>query len=92
MTVDVTEIRTKIIRLTAETLQVEESKIAPESHFAEDLGADSLDTVELIMAMEAAFDCNIPDSDARKIATINQAVEYVMQTKKSALDKNTKSA
>ena len=54
-------IEQKIIKTVAETLRVEESSISPESKFVDDLGADSLDLVELMMAFEAAFDCDIPD-------------------------------
>lgn len=67
----------KIIKIVAETLKIEEGNISPESKFVDDLGADSLDLVELMMAIEAAFDCDIPDDEAGKIATISDAVSYV---------------
>ncbi|MFK7973422.1 MAG: acyl carrier protein [Rickettsiaceae bacterium] len=70
-------IEQKIIKTVAETLQIEESKISKESKFVDDLGADSLDIVELMMAIEAAFDCDIPDDDAKNIATVDDAVIYV---------------
>lgn len=74
-----TDIESKIIRITAETLKIEESKITLDSNFVSDLGTDSLDLVELMMAFEAAFDCDIPDEDASKIATVADAVKYVTQ-------------
>jgi len=74
-----TDIESRIIKITAETLKIEESKITLESSFVSDLGTDSLDLVELMMAFEAAFDCDIPDEDASKIATVADAVKYVKQ-------------
>lgn len=70
-------IEQKIIKTVAETLRVEESSISPDSKFVDDLGADSLDLVELMMAFEAAFDCDIPDEEANKIVTVANAVSYV---------------
>ena len=70
-------IEQKIIKTVADTLRIEESTISTESKFVDDLGADSLDLVELMMAIEAAFDCDIPDEDAGKIATVADAVKYV---------------
>lgn len=70
-------IEQKIIKTVAETLRIEENTISPESKFIDDLGADSLDLVELMMAIEAAFDCDIPDEEAAKIATVSDAVKYV---------------
>lgn len=78
------EIQSKIIKIAADVLKVEESKITPESSFVDDLGADSLDLVDLNMAIEAEFDCDIPDEDAAKIATINDAIKYVEQKRKAA--------
>lgn len=72
-----TNIEQKIIKAVAETLRIEESTISPKSKFIEDLGADSLDLVELMMAIEAAFDCDIPDEEAGKIATVSDAINYV---------------
>ncbi|MGB9755470.1 MAG: acyl carrier protein [Desulfurella sp.] len=60
-----------------EQLGVEEEEIKPEAKFIEDLGADSLDTVELVMAMEEKFGIEIPDSDAEKILTVQDAISYV---------------
>jgi acyl carrier protein len=70
-------IEQKIIKTVAETLRIEESTISTESKFVDDLGADSLDLVELMMAIEAAFDCDIPDEEAGKLATVADAVNYV---------------
>jgi len=70
-------IEQKIIKTVAETLRIEESTISADSKFVDDLGADSLDLVELMMAIEAAFDCDIPDEEAGKIATVSDAVKYV---------------
>ncbi|MDP4709212.1 MAG: acyl carrier protein [Rickettsiaceae bacterium] len=70
-------IEQKIIKTVAETLRIEEGTISTESKFVDDLGADSLDLVELMMAIEAAFDCDIPDEEAGKIATVADAVKYV---------------
>lgn len=70
-------IEQKIIKIVAETLNIDEGTISPESKFVDDLGADSLDLVELMMAIEAAFECDIPDEEASKIATIKDAVNYV---------------
>jgi acyl carrier protein len=73
------EIEQKIIKIAAETLKIDESKITLESSFVDDLSADSLDQVELMMAIEAAFDCDIPDEEAGKISTIADAVNYVQK-------------
>ena len=70
-------IEQKIIKTVAETLRIEEGTISTESKFVDDLGVDSLDLVELMMAIEAAFDCDIPDEEAGKIATVSDAVKYV---------------
>lgn len=67
----------KVKKLIAERLSVEESKIVPEASFIEDLGADSLDTVELIMQLEEEFGIQIPDEDAEKISTVGNAVAYI---------------
>lgn len=72
-------IEQKIIELTATTLKFPIEKITLESDFVRDLNADSLDQVELMMAIEAAFGCDIPDEEASKITTIADAVNYVQQ-------------
>lgn len=67
----------KVRKIIAEQLGVEEEDVQMESSFIDDLGADSLDIVELIMAFEEEFDLEIPDSEAEKIATVGDAVEYI---------------
>ncbi|MDF2524914.1 MAG: acyl carrier protein [Clostridiales bacterium] len=67
----------KVKKIIVEQLGVEEDDIAMEASFIDDLGADSLDIVELIMALEEEFDVEIPDSDAEKIQTVGDAVDYI---------------
>jgi acyl carrier protein len=67
----------RVKKVVIEQLNVEEDQIRPEASFQQDLGADSLDTVELVMALEEEFGCEIPDEDAEKITTIQDAVNYV---------------
>ncbi|AEV68954.1 acyl carrier protein [Acetivibrio clariflavus] len=67
----------KIKKIIVDQLGVEEDEITMESSFIDDLGADSLDIVELIMALEEAFDLEIPDSEAEKITTVGDVVEYI---------------
>jgi acyl carrier protein len=67
----------KVKKIIVEQLGVEEDEIAMESSFIDDLGADSLDIVELIMALEEEFDLEIPDSEAEKITTVGDAVDYI---------------
>ena len=65
--------------IVAQQLGVDKRSVTLEANFANDLGADSLDTVELVMAIEEEFDIEIPDEDAEKIATLNQAVKFIEQ-------------
>jgi acyl carrier protein len=67
----------KVKKIIVEQLGVEEDDIAMESSFIDDLGADSLDIVELIMALEEEFDIEIPDNEAEKITTVGDAVDYI---------------
>ena len=67
--------------VVAEQLHVEKDTINPESKFIDDLGADSLDIVELVMALEEKFDIEIPDADAEKIITLQNAIDYIEQQK-----------
>jgi len=67
----------KVTNIIVDKLSVEESRIVPEASFLDDLGADSLDTVELIMEFEEEFDLEIPDEDAEKITTVGAALEYI---------------
>ena len=71
------DIQQKVINIVAEQLGVQESDIKPESSFEDDLGADSLDVVELVMALEEAFGCEIPDEEAEKIRTVQAAIDYI---------------
>lgn len=64
-------------KIIAEYLSVDESKITPEASFGDDLGADSLDYVELIMALEEEYGISIPDEDAEKMSTVGDAMEYI---------------
>lgn len=70
-------IEERVAKMVAEQLGVKEDDVNPASSFVEDLGADSLDTVELIMALEEEFDTEIPDEDAEKIATVQNAIDYI---------------
>jgi len=74
---DVKEVEAKIKEIIVEQLSVDESEVTPDASFIDDLGADSLDIVELVMAIEEAFDIEIPDEDAEKIRTVKDAIEYV---------------
>ncbi len=67
----------RVTKIIVEKLGVEESEVTPEASFTNDLGADSLDTVELIMELEKEFDLSIPDEQAEKIQTVGQAIEYL---------------
>ena len=67
----------KIKQIVTEQLGVDEAEVTPTASFVDDLGADSLDTVELVMAFEEAFDIEIPDEDAEKIRTVQDAITYV---------------
>jgi acyl carrier protein len=67
----------KVKKIIVEQLGVDESEVTPKAHFIDDLGADSLDTVELILSFEEEFDISIPDEDAEKLETVGKAVEYL---------------
>ncbi|MCS7233229.1 MAG: acyl carrier protein [Synergistetes bacterium] len=71
------DILERLKNIVVEKLGVEESEIRPDASFIDDLGADSLDIVELIMAIEEEFDIEIPDEDAEKLTTVGAAVEYI---------------
>lgn len=67
----------QLIKIIANQLQIDEDQVTADASFMDDLGADSLDTVELIMALEEEFDIEIPDSDAEKIRTVQDAIDYM---------------
>ena len=71
------EIAEKVKKIVVEQLGVAEDQVTPEAKFIEDLGADSLDQVELVMALEEEFESDIPDEDAEKLTTVGKAVEYI---------------
>jgi len=73
----VSELEGKVKQIIAEKLGVSEDKVTPQAAFVDDLGADSLDQVELIMAFEDAFDVEIPDEDAEKLKTVKDAMDYL---------------
>ncbi|MFO7310494.1 MAG: acyl carrier protein [Bacillota bacterium] len=74
----------RVKKIVSERLGVDEDEITPESSFVDDLGADSLDVVELVMAFEEAFDLEIPDEDVEQIATVQDAVRYIMERREQA--------
>ena len=72
------EIEERVRKIVIEQLSIKEDEVTLESSFIDDLGADSLDTVELVMALEEEFDTEIPDEEAEKITTVQQAVTYIV--------------
>jgi acyl carrier protein len=77
-------VKDRVIDIVAEQLGVDKEKISPETHFINDLGADSLDTVELVMELEEEFDISIPDDAAEKIQTVGQAIEFIEKEQASS--------
>ena len=78
MSADMTaDTNSRVRKIIVERLGVDEEDVTPEASFVDDLGADSLDTVELVMAFEEAFEVQIPDEDAEKILTVQNAVDYI---------------
>ena len=71
------DVAERVKKIVVEHLNVDAEKVTESASFIEDLGSDSLDTVELVMAFEEAFDLDIPDEDAEKIATVKDAVDYI---------------
>ena len=71
------DVVSKVKKIVVDHLGVEESRVTPESKFIDDLGADSLDTVELVMAFEEEFSCEIPDDAAETIITVQNAIDYL---------------
>ena len=76
-------VQDRIVDIVAEQLGADKEKISIETHFVNDLGADSLDTVELVMELEEEFDINIPDDAAEKIQTIGEAVKHIEESIKT---------
>jgi len=74
----------RVVNIVAEQLGVDKDKIKKESNFVNDLGADSLDTVELVMELEEEFDINIPDDAAEKIQTVGEAIDHIEKSATSA--------
>ena len=72
-------VQDRVKQIIVEQLGVDEAEVTPSASFVDDLGADSLDTVELVMAFEEAFDLEIPDEDAEKIRTVQDAYNYIEQ-------------
>ena len=77
------DISSKVKKIVADHLGIDEGKVTDEASFIDDLGADSLDTVELVMAFEEQFECEIPDDVAEKILTIQDAINYLEENQKS---------
>ena len=77
------EVSQRVIDIVAEQLGVDKEKVTPETNFVNDLGADSLDTVELVMELEEEFDINIPDDAAEKIQTVGQAIDFIEKAQAS---------
>lgn len=73
----------RVKKIVAEQLGINEAEVKTESSFVDDLGADSLDTVELVMALEEEFECEIPDEEAEKITNVQQAIDYIKSHLKS---------
>lgn len=67
----------RVKKVVVEQLEVADDEVTPQASFVDDLGADSLDVVELVMGLEEEFDVEIPDEDAEKIATVQQAIDYI---------------
>ena len=77
-----TTLEEKVKKIIIDQLGVDEAEVTPEAKFIDDLGADSLDTVELVMALEEEFGIEIPDEEAEKIATVQDAITYIRDHKK----------
>ena len=75
------DIEQRVKKIVAEQLGTKEADVKNTSSFVDDLGADSLDTVELVMALEEEFDCEIPDEEAEKIQTVGAAIDFILKAK-----------
>jgi acyl carrier protein len=76
-TIRMASVEERVKTIIVEQLGVDEGEVTPSASFVDDLGADSLDTVELVMALEEEFEIEIPDEDAEKITTVHQAIDYI---------------
>lgn len=74
-----TEIEEKVFQIVSEQMSVEKGELSRETSFVNDLNADSLDTVELVMELEDEFDLNIPDEEAEKLKTVGEAIDYIQK-------------
>ena len=74
---NMSSIEERVKKIVIEQLGVKEEEVTPSASFVDDLGADSLDTVELVMALEEEFECEIPDEEAEKITSVQQAIDYI---------------
>jgi acyl carrier protein len=83
MDVDVKTIETKVIEIVSEQMGVDKAEVSRETSFINDLNADSLDTVELVMEFEDEFDMSIPDEEAEKIQTVGAAIDYIVNIAKT---------
>lgn len=81
--VDIQAVEAKVIEIVSEQMGVDKSEISRETSFINDLNADSLDTVELVMEFEDEFDMSIPDEEAEKIQTVGAAIDYIVEIMKS---------
>jgi acyl carrier protein len=84
MAVDAKEIEAKVIEIVSDQMGVDKSEISRETSFINDLNADSLDTVELVMEFEDEFDTSIPDEEAEKIQTVGAAIDYILSVANKA--------
>jgi len=80
--ISMSDISTRVKKIIVEKLGVDEAEVTPEAHFTNDLGADSLDTVELIMEFEKEFNIGIPDDQAESISTVGEAIKYIEENAK----------
>jgi acyl carrier protein len=81
--IDEAQVETKVSEIVSEQMGVDKSEISRETSFINDLNADSLDTVELVMEFEDEFDMSIPDEEAEKIQTVGAAIDYIVETVKN---------
>jgi len=83
MPLDATEVQEKVISIVAEQMGVDKAEITRDTNFVNDLNADSLDTVELVMEFEDEFETSIPDEEAEKITTVGQAIDFILNHEKN---------